>query len=449
MRWRLILEEYGPELRYIKGESNVVADALSRLDMLADHPVSEEEVAEMFAADSDTGTWAKAFPLAYSNIEDHQKNDPDIQKAFRDKKDLYKETVYPCGDHSYTLITKNDKIVLPKALQTEAVKWYHGALMHPGETRTELTMGQHFTWKGMRKTVQDVCKKCGSCQLSKPKLQKLGHLPEKEPEMVPWDRVCIDLIGPYKIGSKEKDNHAVLHCLTMIDPATGWFEITEIPAKTADVVMNIFEQEWLTRYPYPVEVVMDRGTEFMAEVKKTLRQDYGARIKLITTRNPQANSMVERSHQTIKNMIKSQTITSRDDLENGEWKGVLSAVRFAMRATLHTTMRATPMQLVYGRDAIHNIRFEADWQYIKARRQQVIRRNNERENAQRTPHTYQPGHRVMISQHQNRKYGTPKYKGPYTVDSVNDNGTLRLSVPKGNGTVYETWNIRNIHPYRD
>jgi len=29
MRWRLILEEYGPELRYIKGEKNVVADALS------------------------------------------------------------------------------------------------------------------------------------------------------------------------------------------------------------------------------------------------------------------------------------------------------------------------------------------------------------------------------------------------------------------------------------
>jgi RNase H-like domain found in reverse transcriptase len=47
MRWRLILEEYGPELHYIKGESNVVADALSRLDMLADHPVSKEEVAEI------------------------------------------------------------------------------------------------------------------------------------------------------------------------------------------------------------------------------------------------------------------------------------------------------------------------------------------------------------------------------------------------------------------
>ena len=31
MCWRLILKYFGPELKYIKGESNVVADALSRL----------------------------------------------------------------------------------------------------------------------------------------------------------------------------------------------------------------------------------------------------------------------------------------------------------------------------------------------------------------------------------------------------------------------------------
>ena len=38
MRWRLILEEYGPDLRYIQGEKNVVADALSRLEMTEDNP---------------------------------------------------------------------------------------------------------------------------------------------------------------------------------------------------------------------------------------------------------------------------------------------------------------------------------------------------------------------------------------------------------------------------
>ena len=29
MRWRLYIEEYSPDLHYIKGENNVVADALS------------------------------------------------------------------------------------------------------------------------------------------------------------------------------------------------------------------------------------------------------------------------------------------------------------------------------------------------------------------------------------------------------------------------------------
>ena len=32
MQWRLYIEEYSPDLQYIKGEKNVVADALSRLD---------------------------------------------------------------------------------------------------------------------------------------------------------------------------------------------------------------------------------------------------------------------------------------------------------------------------------------------------------------------------------------------------------------------------------
>ena len=33
MRWRLILKEFVPELKYIKDENNIVADALSCLDI--------------------------------------------------------------------------------------------------------------------------------------------------------------------------------------------------------------------------------------------------------------------------------------------------------------------------------------------------------------------------------------------------------------------------------
>ena len=33
MQWRLILEEYRPELIYIQGSKNIAADTLSRLDI--------------------------------------------------------------------------------------------------------------------------------------------------------------------------------------------------------------------------------------------------------------------------------------------------------------------------------------------------------------------------------------------------------------------------------
>ena len=44
MRWRLLLEEYGPEIVYIKGPKNVVADALSRLPKQGDIVVDVDAV---------------------------------------------------------------------------------------------------------------------------------------------------------------------------------------------------------------------------------------------------------------------------------------------------------------------------------------------------------------------------------------------------------------------
>eukprot|EP00957_Ditylum_brightwellii_P157962 12023630-Ditylum_brightwellii.AAC.1 len=61
----------------------------------------------------------------------------------------------------------------------------------------------------------------------------------------------------------------------MTDPATDWFEITEIKTKRADAVYNVVETTWLTRYPYPTQVVLDGGTEFMAEFTEMLASDYG------------------------------------------------------------------------------------------------------------------------------------------------------------------------------
>lgn len=55
----------------------------------------------------------------------------------------------------------------------------------------------------------------------------------------------------------------------------------------------------------------------------------------------------------------------------------------------------------------------------------------------------------MVKEDPNRKFGGPRWKGPYTVTQVNDNGTVQLSKATNGGAVYQTWNIRNIKPCQD
>ena len=82
--------------------------------------------------------------------------------------------------------------------------------------------------------------------------------------------------------------------------------------------------------------------------------------------------------------------------------------------------------------------------------QKLIIQNNKRENTKRIPHQYTAGDSVMVRLDPNRKHGSDRYEGPFIVNRVNDNGTLRLSkVAPNGGAVYSTWNIRNVDPCMD
>ena len=441
MRLRLILEEFGPKLTYIKGEHNIVADTLSRLDL-----TEEEFSADAFAGDEEE--FPDSFPLTYKEIAHHQGLDNNVQRLLQTNDKFQKET-YRHSDTEYELVTRDKKVVVPTNLQDRILKWYHEHLMHTGETRLEFTIGQHFYWKGLRESCIRSCRACQVCLKQKKKTNQYGLLPAKIAEVIPWHTLCIDLLGPYDFG--EKSNKTTLHMLTMIDPATGWFEVEQIESKRADFIVNYLEFAWLTRYPWPTEIVFDRGSEFKAEVERHIHHDYGIKKKLITTRNPQANAMVERIHQVVGQLIDMQEIKGKKDLPKPfGWRGILSAIRQAVRSTVHTTTRATPTQLVFGCDAILNVSFEADWQYIKERKQTLIQQNNRRENKNRIPHQYAVGDRVMIKEARSRKHGSDRYSGPHTVTAVYDNGTVQLSkVANNGGAVYQTWNIRNIHPCMD
>ena len=64
-RWRLILKEYGPEIVYIKGIHNTVADAISRLEYVSsDTPSTDATVHQNWMAFSKC--WCK-YTLTHTN----------------------------------------------------------------------------------------------------------------------------------------------------------------------------------------------------------------------------------------------------------------------------------------------------------------------------------------------------------------------------------------------
>ena len=309
-------------------------------------------------------------------------------------------------------------------------------------------------WRNLCKTVHDVCSKCDAYQFLKRSKTHYGKLPPKEAEAVPWDTLCVDLIGKYQFnpqgGGKKyqmtttSGKKVYLQAVTMIDPATGWVEIRALPGARADYVSNQVELAWLTRYPLPNKIIVDRGNEFLAEFRTLIDEDYGIELKHITTRNPQANAILERVHQTIGNIIRTMNIQQMVLDDENPWDGILASTMFALRATVHTTTQFTPTQLVFGRDAILNTRHEANWHLIKERKQKLINRGNERENRKRKEHTYKVGDKVLLKNEWKTKFNQDSFKGPYVITDVRNNGTVRAT----RGRITDTYNLRNIKPYR-
>lgn len=106
MRWRLLIEEYGPELRYVKGEHNIVADALSRLKRtptpIVDTPELNVFTNSVYALAKKDIT--EVYPLKYLHIEKAQYQDESLKKLVQSRE--YSFTVFHGGGREYKLITR-------------------------------------------------------------------------------------------------------------------------------------------------------------------------------------------------------------------------------------------------------------------------------------------------------------------------------------------------------
>jgi RNase H-like domain found in reverse transcriptase len=109
MQWRQLIEEFGPKLTYIKGENNIVADALSCMAM-----TEANFLPEAFAADEHN--FPEAYPLLLKEIAFEHSKDKEVQELLEKQPDKYKKVAFKHSDNTYELVTQDGKIYLPKKL---------------------------------------------------------------------------------------------------------------------------------------------------------------------------------------------------------------------------------------------------------------------------------------------------------------------------------------------
>ena len=91
----------------------------------------------------------------------------------------------------------------------------------------------------------------------------------------------------------------------MIDPVTGGFEITKYNDKREISITNLVETTWLTRYPRPIEITYDQGSEFIGHDfrKFLIETEYGITYKPSTLENTTSNATLEQIHPFLGNPI--------------------------------------------------------------------------------------------------------------------------------------------------
>jgi hypothetical protein len=287
VRWRLLLEEYGAKFVHVAGIDNVVADTLSR------HPTNDPDdtndvtipsgkklsyfMARINTPEEDDDTVytyadlvtpedlldAGVCAISPKVLAQFQQMDTELlRKARRSESNYHKIEL-----ENEELIAHKGKVMVPEALQDRLIEQYHNLLNHPGMNRMEATIRHAFDFRGLREKVEQCCRTCHICQLTKKQKKKYGHLPPKKAEeAIPWKRVNVDVIGPYTVETQK--GKKTLIAMTMIDPATGWFEIAPLEENNSYATQRALDSYWLARYPRPKYIGCDNGNHFKRYFKE-------------------------------------------------------------------------------------------------------------------------------------------------------------------------------------
>ena len=254
----------------------------------------------------------------------------------------------------------------------------------------------------------------------------------------------------------------------MIDPASSWFEIVELPVvelsptskkktraetrdktkdayfdKSSSMISTLVNRTWFSRYPRCQHIIYDNGSEFKLHFE-ALCDSYGIKRKPTSVKNPQANAILERVHQVIMTMLRTAEIDMATSVAPSDIATFLTNAAWAICSTYHTVLKASPGAAIFGRDMLFDIPYIADWNKIGDYRQRQTDLNTKRKNNSCIDYDYKVGDKVLVRKDGILRKTESRYDSePWTITSVHTNGTIRVE----RGSKSERLNIRRVTPF--
>ena len=192
--------------------------------------------------------------------------------------------------------------VVPKAHQTAALNGCHWDAGHQGCDHALSLMQEHFWWPEMAKQMRQVIKTCRCC------LQYEGSTP-KAPlcpivATTPLDLLHINFTTVETTMELEKSPQ-VANVLVFQDHFTKYVLAYVTPNQTAKTIVKFLYGGFISIFGAPARLLSDRGTSFTSSIIQELCEILGIQHTVDYALPPQANRLVERSHQMIMCMIGS------------------------------------------------------------------------------------------------------------------------------------------------
>jgi hypothetical protein len=402
-RWKILIDEFKPEICYVPGPDNYVADFLSRLP--------DDNQVNLIDLD--------AYPLSLSQIIQAQTDTPPEPNRFLKLVNGVWRT------------TTTNAVYVVSPLRKQIIEWIHTQGQHIGCTKTYKTLHPLFYWPNMHSEIVAYINKC-KCQKFKSQNKEYAKLTGILPNEPVFNCIGIDLQGPFDFDYPAEERYI----LSIIDHGSRWVELVALENALSETITREFENTWILRYPRPSKVVSDQGPQFMAKEFKDMLSNYGIKHVPTVTYNPTGNSICERIHNFINNALRANEAENLDNLQMIAW---------SLRATFHRNLGCSPGELIFGKSMIEPS-LNYDVRQLKQRadilKTHNSNRDQEKSNKHRIKHQYSPGQYVYVKNEKPKKL-QPRYSGPFLILSVNEQ-TQTVRVDYGNQS--DSVSFRKIKP---